>query len=79
MCFFGGLAHIRNERTAFVWANGFISPLQANAGREVRRGLLVVVWRWNAEVSTVLALRVTGDHRTAFGCPFISSAARQRS
>jgi len=49
-----GLAFVRDERTAFLWANGFIPRLQTYPGREVPRGLLVDVCRGRADVRTVL-------------------------
>ena len=49
-----GLAHIRDERTGFLWANGFIPRLQTYPGREVPRGLLVDVCRGHADIRTVL-------------------------
>jgi hypothetical protein len=48
------LAYIRDERTAFLWANGFIPRLQTYPGREVPKGLLIDVCRGNADIHTVL-------------------------
>jgi hypothetical protein len=50
-----GLAYVRDERTAFLWANGFIPRLQTYPGREVPRGLLVDICRGNADMQTVLS------------------------
>ena len=49
-----GLAYIRDKRTAFLWANGFIPRLGTYPGREVPRGLLVDVCRGSANIRTVL-------------------------
>ena len=49
-----GLSYIRDERTAFLWANGFIPRLQTYAGREVPKGLLIDVCRGNANIRTVM-------------------------
>jgi hypothetical protein len=48
------LAYARDERTAFLWANGFIPRLQTYPGREVPKGLLIDVCRGNADINTVL-------------------------
>jgi hypothetical protein len=48
------LAYIRDERTAFLWANGFIPRLHTYPGREVPKGLLIDVCRGNADIHTVL-------------------------
>src|SRR6185436_4254281 len=48
------LAYVRDERTAFLWANGFIPRLQTYPGREVPKGLLVDVCRGQADINTVL-------------------------
>ena len=49
-----GIAYIRDQRTAFLWANGFIPRLGTYPGREVPKGLLVDVCRGNADIRTVL-------------------------
>ena len=49
-----GLAYIRDQRTGFLWANGFIPRLQTYPGREVPRCLLVDVCRGHAAIRTVL-------------------------
>jgi hypothetical protein len=48
------LAYARDERTAFLWANGFIPRLRTYPGREVPKGLLVDVCRGRANIQTVL-------------------------
>ena len=48
------LAYVRDERTAFLWANGFIPRLQTYPGREVPKGLLIDVCRGNADIHTVM-------------------------
>lgn len=40
-----GLAYVRDERTAYLWANGFIPRLETYTGREVPKPLLVDVCR----------------------------------
>ncbi len=49
-----GLAYKRDQRTAFLWAQGFIPRLWTYPGREVPKGLLIDVCRGNAEMGTVL-------------------------
>jgi hypothetical protein len=49
------LAYIRDERTAYLWANGFIPRLQTYPGREVPKGLLIDVCKGNADIRTVLS------------------------
>ena len=49
-----GLAYVRDERTAFLWANGFIPRLGTYPGREVPRGLLIDVCRGHADIRVVL-------------------------
>lgn len=48
------LAYVRDERTAFLWANGFIPRLQTYPGREVPKGLLIDVCRGSADIDTIL-------------------------
>jgi len=50
-----GLAYVRDERTAFLWANGFIPRLGTYPGREVPRGLLIDVCRGRADIRAVLS------------------------
>lgn len=50
-----GLAYVRDERTAFLWAAGFIPRLGTYPGREVPRPLLVDVCRGSADIDTVVA------------------------
>ena len=45
----------RDERTAFLWANGFIPRLQTYPGREVPKGLLIDVCRGNADIHIVMS------------------------
>ena len=49
-----GLAFVRDQRTAFLWANGFIPRLWTYPGREVPKALLVDVCRGRADIRTVL-------------------------
>ncbi len=49
-----GLAYVRDERTAFLWANGFIPGLQTYPGREVPKALLVDVCRGEANIQRVM-------------------------
>jgi hypothetical protein len=49
-----GLAYVRDERTAYLWANGFIPRLWTYPGREVPKPLLVDVCRGRADIVTVL-------------------------
>jgi hypothetical protein len=49
-----GLAYRRDERTAFLWAQGFIPRLWTYPGREVPKGLLIDVCRGTADMQTVL-------------------------
>jgi hypothetical protein len=49
-----GLAYQRDERTAFLWAQGFIPRLWTYPGREVPKGLLIDVCRGRADMRTVL-------------------------
>ena len=49
-----GLAYQRDQRTAFLWAQGFIPRLWTYPGREVPKGLLIDVCRGRAEMRTVL-------------------------
>ena len=49
-----GLAYVRDERTGFLWANGFIPRLQTYPGREVPKGLLVDVCRGDADIVAVM-------------------------
>jgi hypothetical protein len=49
-----GLAYQRDERTAFLWAQGFIPRLWTYPGREVPKGLLIDVCRGHADMGTVL-------------------------
>lgn len=49
-----GLAYVRDGRTAFLWASGFIPRLQTYPGREVPKPLLVDVCRGRADIETVL-------------------------
>jgi hypothetical protein len=48
------LAYQRDQRTAFLWAQGFIPRLWTYPGREVPKGLLIDVCRGRAEMRTVL-------------------------
>ena len=43
-----------DERTAFLWANGFTPRLQTYPGREVPKGILIDVCRGNADIHTVM-------------------------
>jgi hypothetical protein len=54
MALLRGLAYQRDERTAFLWAQGFIPRLWTYPGREVPKGLLVDVCRGRADMQTVL-------------------------
>jgi len=54
MALLRGLAYIRDERTAFLWANGFIPRLWTYPGREVSKPLLVDVCRGRANIVVVL-------------------------
>jgi hypothetical protein len=49
-----GLAYQRDQRTAFLWAQGFIPRLWTYPGREVPLGLLIDVCRGDADMMTVL-------------------------
>lgn len=49
-----GLAYQRDQRTAFLWAQGFIPRLWTYPGREVPLGLLVDICRGQADMVTVL-------------------------
>ncbi len=50
-----GLAYVRDERTAFLWAKGYTPRLRTYAGREVPRPLRIEVSRGSAEIESVLA------------------------
>ena len=50
-----GLSYVRDERTAFLWANGFIPRLGTYPGREVPKGLLIDVCRGSADIHIVMA------------------------
>jgi len=54
MALLRGLAYQRDERTAFLWAQGFIPRLWTYPGREVPKGLLVDICLGRAEMRTVL-------------------------
>jgi hypothetical protein len=54
MALLRGLAYQRDERTAFLWAQGFIPRLWTYPGREVPKGLLVDICRGRADMRTVL-------------------------
>ena len=54
MALLRGLAYQRDERTSFLWAQGFIPRLWTYPGREVPKGLLVDICRGKAEMRTVL-------------------------
>ncbi len=49
-----GLAYVRDARTAYLWANGYIPRLQTYPGREVPNPLLIDVCRGDVQVEVVL-------------------------
>jgi hypothetical protein len=49
-----GLAHVRDERTAYLWTKGFVPRLQTYPGREVPWPLLIDVCRGEADITVVL-------------------------
>lgn len=49
-----GMAYVRDNRTAFLWASGFIPRLWTYPGREVPKPLLVDICRGEADMSVVL-------------------------
>lgn len=50
-----GTAHIRNERSAFLWTRGWVPRLRTYPGREVPNPLTVEICRGSASIKTVLA------------------------
>lgn len=50
-----GLAFVQDERTAYLWTNGFTPRLQTYTGKEVPNPLLVSVCRGKADIETVLS------------------------
>jgi hypothetical protein len=49
-----GLAYVRNDRSAYLWTNGYIPRLETYPGREVPWPIYVDVSRGNANINTVL-------------------------
>lgn len=54
MALLRGLAYQRDQRTAFLWVQGFIPRLWTYPGREVPKGLLVDICRGDADMRKVL-------------------------
>jgi hypothetical protein len=50
-----GIAFVQDERTAYLWTNGFAPRIQTYEGKEVPRPLSVEVCRGEAKMETVLA------------------------
>jgi len=48
-----GLAHIQDERTAYLWTVGFTPRLQTYVGKEVPNPLLIDVCRGEASIEVV--------------------------
>jgi hypothetical protein len=49
-----GLAHIRDQRTAYLWTKGYTPRLRTYPGREVPKPLLIDVCRGGVDIETVL-------------------------
>jgi hypothetical protein len=50
-----GLAYVRDERTSFLWTEGFAPRLQSWIGKEVPKPLLIDVNRGKADIQIVLS------------------------
>lgn len=50
-----GLAHVRDERTAYLWTKGYVPRLRTYPGREVPNPLLVDMCRGEGDIRTILA------------------------
>lgn len=50
-----GMAHIQDDRTAYLWSSGFAPRLQTYDGKEVPRPLQIDICRGQADMKTVLA------------------------
>ena len=49
-----GLAHIRSERSAYLWTKGWTPRLQTYPGREVPNPLIIEIGKGQADIETVL-------------------------
>jgi hypothetical protein len=49
-----GLAHIRHERSAYLWTRGWTPRIQTYPGREVPNPLIIDISRGGAAIETVL-------------------------
>jgi hypothetical protein len=50
-----GLAHVRHERSGYLWTRGYTPRLLTYVGREVPRPLRIDVLRGDADIATVFA------------------------